>query len=352
MGATKSNNMISDAPDWASAMPSLPAQFRPTGMSLAIGTGIVVPVWSDFSAQANPRHAILAQSTTKQTKIPRSMSKGRNELTLPGQAEARYGCSDKQRWYVERRDTRSKSFCVGIFRGLFRGFRLLSVVSDQETPLRRRAPLPHRWCLRACRVLHRWRYPSMPPARRPARRAGLSTSSSIDGISVTRPAHRSAAPPGGTGSGPGVSSRNAATGPVAAHVFETPGTYTVISDSIRRHEHGDDQRQRSPSRSRYGILRHATRSASPTIWDFHRMSVGGVRRSRPRTGSPCGAAWPPEGACCCDAERSGRRRAPAASTSMAHGPSGHSAPGAKPIIRAAANNMYPVTRSLEWWSLQ
>ena len=30
-----------------------------------------------------------------------------------------------------------------------------------------------------------------------------------------------------TGSSAGVSSRNTATGPVAAHVFETPGTYTI-----------------------------------------------------------------------------------------------------------------------------
>jgi len=54
MGLTKSNNTITDTPEWASPTPSLPAQFRPTGVSPAIGTGTVVPVWSDFFRASPP----------------------------------------------------------------------------------------------------------------------------------------------------------------------------------------------------------------------------------------------------------------------------------------------------------
>jgi hypothetical protein len=45
---TNSNNTITNTPGWVSATPSVPAHFKPAAGSAAIGTGTVVPVWSDF----------------------------------------------------------------------------------------------------------------------------------------------------------------------------------------------------------------------------------------------------------------------------------------------------------------
>ena len=53
-GTVASNNTITNTPGWVSATPSLPAQFRPTGASPAIGTGTVIPVWSDFFRAGQP----------------------------------------------------------------------------------------------------------------------------------------------------------------------------------------------------------------------------------------------------------------------------------------------------------
>jgi hypothetical protein len=46
--ATVSNNTLTNTPGWVSATPFAPADFKPAAGSAAIGTGTVVPVWSDF----------------------------------------------------------------------------------------------------------------------------------------------------------------------------------------------------------------------------------------------------------------------------------------------------------------
>jgi PKD repeat protein len=52
--ATVSNNTLTNTPGWVSATPSVPADFKPAAGSAAIGTGTVVPVWSDFFGVSEP----------------------------------------------------------------------------------------------------------------------------------------------------------------------------------------------------------------------------------------------------------------------------------------------------------
>jgi hypothetical protein len=52
--ATVSDNILTNTPGWVSATPSVPADFKPAAGSAAIGSGIVVPVWSDFFGVPQP----------------------------------------------------------------------------------------------------------------------------------------------------------------------------------------------------------------------------------------------------------------------------------------------------------
>jgi hypothetical protein len=52
--ATVSNNTLTNTPGWVSPTPSVPANFKPAPGSAAVGTGTVVPVWSDFFGVPQP----------------------------------------------------------------------------------------------------------------------------------------------------------------------------------------------------------------------------------------------------------------------------------------------------------
>jgi hypothetical protein len=49
-----SNNILTNTPGWAFPTPSNPTDFKPAAGSAAIGTGTVVPVWSDFFHMSQP----------------------------------------------------------------------------------------------------------------------------------------------------------------------------------------------------------------------------------------------------------------------------------------------------------